>query len=115
MALDPNRFTHKTTEALSAASQDALAGAASSVSPERLLRALLDQAEGTVPAVLAKLSIPIPSLRTKLDARIASEPKAYGATTNAPQLAPGAYAILEPAQRRVDWPGAEGRVVGLPG
>ena len=36
MPLDPNRFTHKTSEALSAASQDAVTAAAASVSAARL-------------------------------------------------------------------------------
>ena len=97
MSIDPNRFTHKTTEALSAASQDAANAAASSVSAERLFRSFLEQTDGTVPAVLAKLGAGLPALRTQLDAKIANEAKAYGTTTKAPQLSPDAYAVLEAA------------------
>ncbi len=99
MAVDPNKFTHKTTEAVQAAGASATSESASEISAERLFRAFLEQSEGTVPAGLAKMGVSAQTLRTKLDAAIARETRAYGTTSTTPQFSTNAFRILEAADQ----------------
>ena len=78
MAIDPNRWTHKTQEALNRAVELAKAASNPEVTPDHLLVALLGQEEGIVLPILQRVG------RTPLSARNAAEeaigklPKAYG-------------------------------------
>ena len=76
-------------EKLTTKSQEALADAESRASdlghpevrPEHLLKALLEQREGAVPAVLEGARVPIPDLSRSLDARLKALPTVSGANT----------------------------------
>ncbi|GAC1314994.1 MAG: ATP-dependent chaperone ClpB [Acidimicrobiales bacterium] len=97
MAVDPNRWTQKTTEAFNAAVDAARSNNHSEVTPDHLLSAMLSQ-EGTVVfPVLQKLGVAPANLRnTVLDA-LAKLPKAYGGGD--PTLGRAARDVLEQADR----------------
>ena len=97
MALDPNRFTRKTTEALQGASSAARNAGHTEVSSDHLVRALFDQGEGVVTGVLERIGVVPAQLATKLDERLAQRPSVSGATVRDAQLAADAYRLLEAA------------------
>ncbi len=68
--MQPDRLTIKSQEALRAAIDQAATASHSQVTPEHLLQALLDQAEGLVPRVLAKVGVDVASLRSALTAAL---------------------------------------------
>ena len=78
MALDPNRWTLKTTEAFSAATQAAQAASNPEVTPDHLLVALLGQHEGIVLPMLQKVGIDPVSVRNRASDAIAKLPQSYG-------------------------------------
>ncbi len=103
MALDPNKFTRKTTEALNAAQLLARDRNHSQVAPEHLLAALLSQPEGVVLPVLERLGLAPKTLLDRVDEALARLPQVYGSTTQQAALAPETYRILEAADgQRVD-------------
>jgi ATP-dependent Clp protease ATP-binding subunit ClpB len=57
VALDPNRFTRKTTEAVQAATSLARGRNHTQVTPDHLLAALVGQAEGVVLPVLQRIGV----------------------------------------------------------
>ncbi|HXH57519.1 ATP-dependent Clp protease ATP-binding subunit [Iamia sp.] len=78
MALDPNRWTLKTQEAVQAATEAARSASNPEVTPDHLLMALLGQSEGIVLPVLTKVGLaPLP-LRNATGERLAKLPRAYG-------------------------------------
>ncbi len=78
MAMDPNRWTLKTQEAVNAAITQAGANSNPEVTPDHLLLALLGQAEGVVLPILEKVGAAPASLRNRTEEAIARLPKAYG-------------------------------------
>lgn len=78
MALDPNRWTIKTTEAFTGASDAVRAAAHPEVVPEHLFLVLLGQEEGIVLPLLHRVGVDIVSSRNEAEAVIAKLPKAYG-------------------------------------
>ncbi|MHB8467376.1 MAG: ATP-dependent chaperone ClpB [Acidimicrobiales bacterium] len=102
MALDPNRWTQKTTEAFNAAVESARANNHPEVAPEHLLSAMLTQ-EGTVVfPVLAKVGVVPAHLRNKVLDALAKLPKAFGGAD--PTLGRGAREALDAAdQARVEF------------
>jgi len=78
MPLDPDRWTLKTQEAVSAAVQLARDAANPEVTPDHLLAALLGQAEGVVLPILQKTGRPPAELRNRVAEALATLPKAYG-------------------------------------
>jgi ATP-dependent Clp protease ATP-binding subunit ClpB len=70
MSFDTNRFTQKSQEAILAAQATAERNGNSQVEPEHLLLALLDQGDGVVPQVLAKLNLPVGVLVQQVRAEI---------------------------------------------
>ncbi len=78
MALDPNRWTLKTQEAI----QDAISRAKSAnhaeVTPDHLLAALLSQADTVVLPVLQKVGVTPLAARNKTQNALGKLPKAYG-------------------------------------
>ncbi|MEM7286712.1 MAG: Clp protease N-terminal domain-containing protein, partial [Actinomycetota bacterium] len=85
MALDPKRWTHKTTEAVQAAMT--LAGERSNpeVTSVHLLLALIGQADGVVLPVLQKVGVAPAQLKAELDEQLQALPSAYGSSAD-PQL-----------------------------
>ena len=96
MALDPNRWTLKTTEAFSAASEAARAASHPEVVPAHLLTALLGQQEGIVLPMLHKVGIDVPAARNNAAEALAKLPHAYGSD---PQLSKELREVLEQADR----------------
>jgi ATP-dependent Clp protease ATP-binding subunit ClpB len=95
MAIDPNRWTLKTQEAFSAAVENARAENHPEVTPDHLLAALIGQPKGLALPLLARAGVEPGPFSNRLRERIASLPKAYGATE--PQLSRETRDALEAA------------------
>ncbi|HET6963191.1 MAG TPA: AAA family ATPase [Acidimicrobiales bacterium] len=78
MAIDPNKWTLKTQDAVSAAVTAARTASNPEVTPEHLLSAMLGQEDTVVLPVLDKLGVAPLSLRNKVNDALAKLPKAYG-------------------------------------
>ncbi len=79
MTFNTNRLTQKSEEALLAAQSMAERNGNSQVEPEHLLLALLEQSDGIVPQVLARLNVAIGVLVQQLRAEINKFPRVSGA------------------------------------
>ena len=98
MALDPNRWTLKTTEAFSAATEAARESSHPEVVPAHLLVALLGQEEGIVLPMLHKVGVDVPSARNRAADELAKLPNAYGSD---PQLSKELREVLEAADQEI--------------
>ncbi len=78
MSRDPNRWTLKTQEAISAASEAARAASNPEVTPDHVLAALLGQPDGVVLPILQKLGVSPLTLRNATNEAIDRVAKAYG-------------------------------------
>ena len=78
MAIDPNRWTHKTQEAVNRAVDLAKAASNPEVTPDHLLAALLGQEEGIVLPILQRVGLAPLAVRNAADEAIGKLPKAYG-------------------------------------
>jgi ATP-dependent Clp protease ATP-binding subunit ClpB len=78
MAFDPKKWTVKTTEAFSAAIDQAKANHNPELTADHIMAALSRQDDTIVPAVLAKLGLAPGMVRDKADAAVAKLPKAVG-------------------------------------
>ena len=72
--MNPDRFTLKSQEALQAAISLAAARSHAQVQPEHLLSVLLEQDDSLVPAILSKLGVAVPGLRSKVGERLDAIP-----------------------------------------
>lgn len=81
MALDPNTWTIKTTEAVNSAMEAAKARNNPEVTPDHLLSALLGQEDGIVIPVIRKAGVNPLGLRDMIDQAIGALPTAYGTET----------------------------------
>ena len=97
MAVDPNKFTRKTGEAVQSAQALARERNQSQVTPEHLLAALVSQPESVVLPVLERLGVAPKTLLDRVDEAIERLPKVYGPTTQTAQLSQDAYRALEAA------------------
>ena len=97
MALDPNRFTRKTGEAIGAAQSSARERNHAQVTPDHLLAALIGQPEGVVLPVLERVGVAPTAVRDGVDDALARIPQVYGATAQTATLAPETYRLLEAA------------------
>ena len=96
MALDPNRWTLKTQEAVAAAHELARARSNPEVTPDHLLAALVSQAEGTVLPILQRVGRNLVSLRNDVEGAMAKLPTAYGTDT---RISRGFTELLDAADR----------------
>ena len=78
MPLDPNRWTQKTQEVVSAAAAAAKAANNPEVTPEHLVAAMLGQEGTVVLPVLDRLGVAPLTVRNQMADRLARLPKAYG-------------------------------------
>jgi ATP-dependent Clp protease ATP-binding subunit ClpB len=97
VAVDPQKFTRKTTEAVQGATALARQRNHQQVGPLHLLAALLDQPEGVVLPILERLGVSHKVISERVDEELAKLPKVYGSTTQDPQITPDAYRLLEAA------------------
>ncbi|MBM3671459.1 MAG: ATP-dependent chaperone ClpB [Actinobacteria bacterium] len=96
MALDPNKLTRKTGEALQAAQSLAQERNHAQVAPEHLLAALVGQPESVVLPVLERLGVTPSAVRDRVDQALGKIAQVYGQTAQA-QLSPDAFKVLEAA------------------
>ncbi|MGF1595416.1 MAG: ATP-dependent chaperone ClpB [Acidimicrobiales bacterium] len=94
MAVDPNKWTIKTQEAVAAAIERARTESHPEVTPDHLLLALLGQAEGVVLPLLTKVERPVAALRSATEEALGGLPKAYGSE---PRLSRQASRVLADA------------------
>ncbi len=78
MALDPNRWTLKTTEAFAAATEAARSASHAEVTPDHLLIALLAQTEGLVLPMLHSAGVDHTAVLEQARQAVAMLPRAYG-------------------------------------
>ena len=78
MSINPNKWTHKTQEAVAAAVDQAKSLSNPELTPDHVMAAIVRQDDTIVPAVLAKLGIAPLMVRNKADEAVAKLPKAYG-------------------------------------
>ncbi|MEM9652206.1 MAG: AAA family ATPase [Actinomycetota bacterium] len=78
MAVDPNKWTIKTQEAVASALERAGADSHPEVTPDHLLLALLSQQEGVVLPLLTKVERQPSQLRAETEKALAGQSKAYG-------------------------------------
>lgn len=78
MAINPNKLTVKSQQALQAAAEIASSYGNSQVEPEHLLAALVQDAEGVVVALLRKLGVNIDQLRIRVTTLLEKLPKVTG-------------------------------------
>jgi ATP-dependent Clp protease ATP-binding subunit ClpB len=95
--MDPNHLTQKSTEALHEAQTKALRFGQTEVDGEHLLLALLDQAGGIVPNVLAQAGADPGQLRKGLEAELGRRPRVSG-----PGVTPGQVAVTQRLNRLLD-------------
>ena len=84
MALDPKKWTHKTSEAVQTAMELATSRSHPQLTPDHLLLALLGQADGLVLPLLQRVGVTPLALRNKVEDRLGQLPSAYGG--DAPQM-----------------------------
>jgi ATP-dependent Clp protease ATP-binding subunit ClpB len=80
MSFNVNRFTEKSQEAVLAAQGIAVRNGNSQIEAEHLLLALLEQEDGVVPQVLAKLNVAVGALIQQARAEINKLPRVSGST-----------------------------------
>src|SRR5512134_2495727 len=97
MRLD--QFTVKAQEALTTAQTSAEKADHPEVTPEHLLRALIEQEGGVVPAALGKLGVNTGAIRHEVERIIGSLPRTQGAATH---LSPRLDAVLKNALREAE-------------
>ena len=95
-ASDSSRWTIKTQEAFSGATNLAKSAANPEVTPDHLLLALLSQDDGVTLPTLAKMGQSVTNIRNKVNDRLSKIPKAYGTS---PQVSRATYALLEKADK----------------
>src|SRR5215210_2066443 len=76
--MDINKLTQKSQEALSSAQTKALRYGHQEVEAEHLLLALLEQPEGLVPRLLARMDVPTASLVAELERELSRRPSVSG-------------------------------------
>jgi ATP-dependent Clp protease ATP-binding subunit ClpB len=85
VALDPKRWTQKTTEAVQAAIGMAGERSNPEVTPVHLVLALLGQADGVVLPVLQRVGVAPAALKARFDDQLERLPSAYGSSAD-PQM-----------------------------
>jgi len=101
MALDPNRWTLKTQEAVNAAVESARKSSHPEVTPDHLLAALLRQEEGVVLPILEKVGTAPLGLRNRADDALAKLPKAYGSESRLSREFQAVLDIADEARREL--------------
>jgi len=76
--MDINRMTQKSQEALQSAQGLALRHGHQEVDSDHLLLALLEQQEGLVPRLLARMDVPVAALRSEIEHELARRPSVSG-------------------------------------
>jgi ATP-dependent Clp protease ATP-binding subunit ClpB len=117
--MQADKLTVKSQEALSQAQSLAGQRGHGSVEPAHLLRALLEQSEGTTVPILQKLGLPLDPLRQRLDDELGRLPKVSGAAAQA-RVSETLGRVLEAAfqnaqQRKDEYVSTEHLLLGIAG
>ena len=94
-----DQFTVKAQEAIAAAQTQAEKSDHPEVTPEHLLRAMVDQESGVVPAALGKMGVPTAPILQDLDRALGALPRTQGAAT---QISPKLDGVLKGALREAE-------------
>jgi len=94
-----DQFTVKSQEALGNAQTLAEKNDSPEVTPEHLLKALLEQEGGVIPAALGRLGVPMGPLSAELDRTLSSLPRTHGAATH---ISPKLDAVFKAALREAE-------------
>jgi ATP-dependent Clp protease ATP-binding subunit ClpB len=73
--MDINKLTQKSQEALQAAQTKGLRYGHQEVDSEHLLLALLEQPEGLVPRLLARMDVPVEPLKSEVERELSRRPR----------------------------------------
>ncbi len=92
--MDANKLTTRSQQALSDAVRRATTAGNPQVEPPHLLWALLEQTDGTAPALLGAVGVDVAALRGQAEALVGRLPAAAGATVAAPALSRSTYQVL---------------------
>ena len=76
--MDVNKFTQKSQEALAGAQNTAVRFGHAEMDVEHLLLALIEQQDGLVPRLFAKMDVPLPSFAAELVKELERRPKVSG-------------------------------------
>ena len=76
--MDINQLTQKSQEALSSAQTKALRYGHQEVDGEHMLLALLEQPEGLVPRLLARMEAPTDALKAEVERELSRRPRVSG-------------------------------------
>src|SRR2546427_343303 len=98
MAIRFDKFTEKAQEAILSAQESVRASQHAQMDSEHLLLALVEQADGIVPQVLAKVGANVPALRGRLRAELDRLPKVQGQPAEGLMISPRLRQALETAQ-----------------
>ena len=99
MPFRPDRLTEKTQEAIQQAQALAQEAQQQEITPEHLLLALLQQADGTVPPILQQVGVDPQRVATELKAQLDRLPKVYGAES---YLSPRLRRLLDTAWNEME-------------
>jgi ATP-dependent Clp protease ATP-binding subunit ClpB len=91
------KFTVKAKEALEEARQACVAEGRQQLTPQHLLRALVEQQDGIVPQVLGRCNVNLANLKSALESDIASEPTVKGTAADEIYFAPNAKKAIDAA------------------
>ncbi|MFU8826911.1 MAG: ATP-dependent chaperone ClpB [Brevefilum sp.] len=97
--MDLNKYTQKAQEALIQAQSLAAELNHQNIEPAHLLQALLQQADGVVPAIVTKIAGSPLALREDLQSDLENRPKVYGGGTGQPGLTRAASEVTGAAER----------------
>jgi ATP-dependent Clp protease ATP-binding subunit ClpB len=84
--MDPNKLTQKSQEAIAAAQTLATRLGHQEVDGEHLAAALLEQADGVVPRLLARMEVPVDAVRSAITAELERRPKVSGPAAEAGKI-----------------------------
>src|ERR1051326_6998535 len=98
MSMDIEKFTERTRGFLQAASTIAIREFHQRITPEHLLKALLDDEEGAAAGLIRAAGGDPKAVHTAVDAEVARVPKVQGAGAGQPQITPELVRVLDGAQ-----------------
>jgi ATP-dependent Clp protease ATP-binding subunit ClpB len=102
MAINPNKLTVKSQEALQTAVEIAANYGNNQVEPEHLLAALIQDPEGVATSVLRKVGINIDQLRIRTNAALEQLPKVGGAATGSQFASNNLNKLFDVARREAE-------------
>ena len=83
--MDPDKLTQKAREALQAAQVKGVRYGHQEVDGEHLFLALLEQENGLVPGLLERMSVPVPTIKARVEQELEKLPRVTGGSTRREQ------------------------------